>query len=177
MVGLAFVLVFWVLSFRDPLPALSEEEFRAAQARWRDQGPANYDVQVQVSGAQPAVYRVAVRRSEPVAAYRNGRPLPQRRTWETWSVPGMFGTLASDFRHVATMEAGRADASTPRLSLSGLFHPRYGYPQRYRRLMLGQGQAGSMAQRIGNGADRTGTMVPSEVTWEVTEFTIRAAKE
>lgn len=174
--GLVCVLVFWLLSLRNPLPPLSAEDFHAAQQRWRENGPAHYDIEVQVSGRQPAVFLVKVRHGEPIAAYRNGQQLPQRRTWETWTVPGMFGTLESDFRHVAMVEKGTSGPSTPRLALSGEFHPHYGYPQVYRRLTLGEGSEESMAHRIRDNASLI-TANSSEVAWRVTKFTLRAPED
>ncbi|MBW3600249.1 MAG: hypothetical protein KY475_23645 [Planctomycetes bacterium] len=171
--GLAGVLLFWLLSFRDPLPPLSAEDFRKAQERWQANAVDNYDIEVRVRGRQPATYRVEVRDGEPAAAFRNGRPLTQKRTWGTWSVPGMFGTLASDFRHVAEVESGRADETTPRLGLYGVFDPRYGFPRRYRRITWSQGREESMAHRVGQGRVGAGGDAEMEVSWEVTEFTIR----
>jgi hypothetical protein len=172
MFGLAGAFLVWVFSFRDPLPPQTARDFAEAQQRWREHGPRDYDIEVEVSGPQPAVYRVEVRGGEPVAAFRNGRPLTQKRTWSTWSVPGMFDTQAGDFRHVARIEAGTADETTPRLSLYGVFHPQYGYPQRYRRIMLGQGQEESMAHRVSQGRARgAGDSAAMEVSWDVREFT------
>jgi hypothetical protein len=170
MFGLAGALVIWAWSsWREPLPRLSPQDFDEAQRRWRENEPLDYDIEVEVSGPQPAVYRVEVRNGEPVSAFRNGRELTQRRTWATWSVPGMFGTLASDFRHAAQREAGLADENTPRVSLYGVFDPVYGYPRHYRRIMLGQGAEESMAHRIGQGAAAGGDSA-MVVSWKVRDF-------
>jgi hypothetical protein len=173
MFGLVCALLFWVFTFRDPLPPLTAEEFEDAQLRWRENGPQDYDIEVEVVGRQPAVYRVEVRGGEPAAAFRDGRPLTQRRTWSTWSAPGMFETLASDFGSIARFQAGTADEYTPRVSLYGVFHPEYGYPERYRRIMLGQGREESMAHRIAQGAASSADASAMEVAWTVREFTVR----
>ena len=172
--GLACVGLIWLFALRDPLPPLSAAEFEEAQRRWRENGPADYDLQVRVEGRQPATYRVEVRRGEPIAAFRNGRPLPQKRTWGTWSVPGMFSTMASDFRHVAAVERGRADHETPRLGLYGIFDSHYGVPRRYRRVTWSQGREESMAQRVGREPGlASGGNAEMEVSWEVIEFVIQ----
>jgi hypothetical protein len=171
--GLAVALLFWAYSHRDRLPQLSQQDFEDAQSRWRKNGPRDYDVEVEVSGRQPAIYRVEVRGGEPAAAFRNGQPLTQKRTWFTWSVPGMFGTLESDFNHVARVTTGDVDENTPRLRLFGIFHPKYGYPERYRRIMLGQGREESMAHRIGQSAAPTADTSAMETVWTVREFTVR----
>ncbi len=173
LVGLAAVMLFWVLSFRDPLPPLSVSSFETAQKRWREQGPASYDIEVEVSGRQPAKYRVEVRDGEAVSATRNGQPLTQRRTWTTWSVPGMFGTMESDFQHMKQVAEGVADEQTPRLALYGEFHPQYGYPQRYRRVGLGQTAQTSVAHQVGRSEGADSAVIESEVAWIVREFTPR----
>jgi hypothetical protein len=171
MFGLAAALLIWAWTQRNPLPPLSQEDFEESQRRWREQGLLDYDIEVEVSGPQPAVYRVEVREGEPAAAFRNGRKMTERRTWATWSVPGMFGTLASDFRHLARVKAGVDDENTPRVSLYGVFHPTYGFPQEYRRIMLGQGREESMAHRISQGSIAGGEGL-MEVSWVVCEFTV-----
>jgi hypothetical protein len=176
MFGLTCALLISAWLLRDSLPRLSQQDFDEAQRLWRENGPGDYDIEIEVSGRQPAVYRVEVRSGEAAAAFRNGQKLTHRRTWATWTVPGMFGTLASDFRHVALVEAGTADENTPRLSLYGVFHPSYGYPQQYRRIMLSQGREESMAHRIGQSPLPAGGDSAMEVSWKVREFTIRDAR-
>jgi hypothetical protein len=173
MFGLTGALLVWAWSLREPLPRLTQQDFDKAQQRWRENGPPDYDVEIAVSGPQSAVYRVEVRGGEPAAAFRNGQKLTNRRTWGTWSVPGMFGTLASDFRHLARTQAGTADENTPRVFLYGVLHPKYGYPEQYRRIMLGVGREESMAHRIGQGAV-AGDASSMEVSWTVREFTVRS---
>ena len=134
---------------RDPTPALTPGLFYAAHDRWKAIAPPDYDVEVRVTGSQPATYRVEVRDGEPQAAWRNGQPLTTRRTFGTWSVPGMFSTISRDIESVERHSNGKADRFTPRLTLRAEFEPRYHYPQRYRRIQ------------------QWSTV---EVVWEVTEF-------
>ena len=136
-------------SSRDPTPALTPALFYAAHDRWKAIAPPDYDVEVRVTGSQPATYRVEVRDGEPQAAWRNGQPLTTRRTFGTWSVPGMFSTISRDIEAVERHAAGKAERFTPRLTLRAEFDPQYHYPKRYRRIQ------------------QWSTV---EVAWEVTRF-------
>lgn len=155
LVGIAAGLVVALLMLRranyDPTPALSPELFYAAHEKWAAAAPANYDIEVRVSGSQPARYRVQVRSGEARGAWRNDQPLTTRRTFGTWSVPGMFGTIGRDIEAIEKHAAGKADRFTPRLTLRAQFDPHYGYPARYRRI------------------EQWSTV---EVAWEVTAFRV-----
>jgi hypothetical protein len=150
-IGVLVSLVVLRVVHRDPTPTLTPEIFRQARAQWREAEPASYDIEIRVTGAQPAVYRVEVRDGEPQAAWRNGNPLLARRTFGTWSVPGMFGTMSRDVEAVERHEQGKADPHAPRLTLRAEFDSEYGYPARYRRIQWGSSV---------------------EVAWEVTEFRV-----
>jgi hypothetical protein len=135
----------------DPTPALTSRAFDAAWEQWRRQGPADYEIHIRVSGAQPATYRVVVVDGEAKQAFRNGQPLQQRRIFETWSVPGMFSTIEADLtRQQGKSATGVAPA---RMTLRAEFDPEYGYPRKYRRIEWGQG---------------------IEVNWEVERFEKRS---
>jgi hypothetical protein len=137
LVGAVFSI--FILRWRnsDPAAPLAPADFSAARERWNAAAPPNYNIEVQVTGSQPAIYRVEVRDGVATAAFRNGLPLLQHRTFSTWSVPGMFGTMSRDVENVERYAAGHADASTPRLTLRAQFDPRYSFPQRYRRIQWG----------------------------------------
>ena len=140
LAGLAVTLAVLRWQWADPTPQLTRQSFDAAQQRWRAHGPADYDIEVHVTGPQPGRYRVSVRGGQSVAAYRNDRPLTQRRVFSTWSVPGMFGTISRDVENVERRRAGRADLLTGELTLRASFHPHYGYPQHYLRMESGSVQ-------------------------------------
>lgn len=137
LIGLAGILVIIAVRGRDPSPEFTRAEFEAARERWRSAGPTSYDLEVEVVGQQPAVYRVEVRQGEVVLATIDGRPLKQRRTFDTWTVPGMFDTMERDVENLELVAAGRAKQETPRLTLRATFDPVLGFPQRYRRIEWG----------------------------------------
>ena len=150
------VMLFYSWSGRSGVsPRLTPEQFRQAQAKWKLEEPRDYDIEIEVRGNQPATYFVEVRDGNARLALRNGRPLMQRRTFSTWSVPGMFATMSRDVDALERHATGRADASTPDLNLRAAFDPRYGYPARYRRLQY---------------------QSSVEVEWEVTRFEIVSGK-
>lgn len=142
-----FVILRW--KYADPMPEISPADFYAARDRWQQNGPANYDIEVRVTGSRPAVHRVEVRDGKATAAWINDVPHSQRRTYSTWSVPGMFGTIGRDIDHLERRAAGQADHTTPRLTLRAEFDADTGLPRRYRRIEWGS---------------------PVEVAWEVIRF-------
>jgi hypothetical protein len=149
--GILAMLVALRLVNRDPTPPLTPELFHAAHDRWKSAAPASYDIEVRVTGSQPAIYRVEVRDGLARAAWRNDQALTTRRTFDTWSVPGMFGTIGRDIESLERHAAGKADRFTPRLTLRAQFDPVYSFPARYRRL-----------QQRSN----------VDVAWQVTEFRV-----
>ncbi len=149
MAGLAISLAILRWRLADATPALTEESFRSARQQWADRAPADYDLEVVVRGPQPGKYRVQVRGGQSVAAFRNDRPLAQQRTFGTWSVPGMFGTISRDLAQIERRRSGQADRHTPDLTLRASFDPVLGYPRRYLRMEAGSTQ---------------------DVSWEVTRF-------
>ena len=134
----ALACVFLGLRMMAPpsLPELTPSRIQAAWDRWETHGPADYDIEVVVSGRQPATYRVQVRDTETVSATRDDYPLKGQRTIGTWSVPGMFNTIEIDLnqRH---KDSGATQRGAHRLILGCQFDAEYGYPTRYRRIEIG----------------------------------------
>ena len=140
--GLAAMLGITVIARQGRLRPLTPEAFETARQRWQTHGPEDYDVLATVSGRQPAIYRVEVRGGKIRSALRNGQPLRQRRTMGTWSVPGMFGTIAADLESQRRIADGTANATTPHVRLRADFDTQLGYPIRYHRMEL-RGQGGN----------------------------------
>jgi hypothetical protein len=121
---------------RDRLPQLDVAEFMVSKQKWRDADVQDYRVVVEVTGRQAATYSVEVRGGEVRTAARNGQPLRQKRTFATWSVPGMFNTIQSDVANLEKHREGTADRQTPQVLLRAQFDPVLGYPKRYHRTEL-----------------------------------------
>ena len=155
-IGLIAAVVAWrLLTGGVTMPALTRTEWDTAFRRWKKADVRDYDVEVVVTGLQAATYSVQVRDGQAVMAARNGHGLPQRRTWTTWTVEGMFETIARDLDSVERHAAGRADSTAPQLQLHGSFHTELGYPQQYLR-----------TEMVRFGANR-------EVTWRVTKMNLQ----
>jgi hypothetical protein len=149
--GLFAVAIAGIMMIRrGSLEPVTRSKFDAARQRWSEAELVNYNMEIVVSGRQPATYYVEVRDGETTTAHRNGQPL--KRTPSTWTVPGMFYTVSQDVQNLEKVAAGKADATTPHLTLRAHFHERFGYPERYLRL-----------ERVKQGAS-------PEVSWVVTKF-------
>ncbi len=131
ILGLILVLLLMRWLGADPTPQLSFDDYLRALQRWDDEAPANYDVAIDVRGSQPASYFVQVRNGEARAAFRNGKYLPHLRSHSTWSIDGMFATLAED---VARLEEAQRQRQSMPFLLRVKFDSQYGFPAHYRRL-------------------------------------------
>ncbi len=134
IIGLIATVIVWRgLSGESAIPPLTAADWQQAFRQWDSAGVRDYDVEVAVTGRQAATYSVQVRDGQVSSATRNGEPLPQRRTWTTWTVEGMFETIARDLESVERHATGRAESNTPQLQLRAAFHPELGFPQHYLR--------------------------------------------
>jgi hypothetical protein len=118
------------------LPKLSEATLRAAIERWQKNGPASYDLDIELRGARPGNVHVEVRNKEVTLETRDGRT-PGRWTWDTWSVPGLFDTLSQDLQIAEDPEQQIQAAPGTKWRLRCEFDPRFGYPAQYHRLVTG----------------------------------------
>lgn len=155
--GIVGLLTMVVLRNQQTLPKLTPDRFYEAKARWEENAPANYNIEVAVTGRQAAVYYAEVRDGEVFAATRDGEVLSRLRTVDTWTVPGMFGTIQSDVVSLEKHRSGTASQNTPQVLLRGYFDEQTGVPLRYHRTEL---------RKWGPNA---------EVMWEVRQFAILPA--
>ena len=142
------------LSATGGLVKLESEDLEEAARRWAAADIQNYSIQIEVAGRQPAIYDVLVRGGQVRTALRNGLPLKQRRTFVTWTVPGMFETIRRDVANVQRAATGDVDPQVAGLTLRGSFDPVLGYPVRYLRTQHGGGTDNPV------------------VSWEVTKFDV-----
>jgi hypothetical protein len=149
-IGLTLVggIVLLQLFVVERIPELTEARLELAEQLWNEQGPASYDMDLELRGAQPGNVHIEVRNRVVAATTRNGRT-PPAWTWDAWSVPGMFETLAQDLQ---TAEAPAREIQAPPGThwwLRCEFDPKFGVPRRYHRQVSGNGP---------------------EVFWQVTRF-------
>jgi len=150
--GTFALIVVFVAMRGAAMQPLTSDNLEQALEKWKENAVENYDIEIEVSGRQASRYHVEVRGGEPRRATRNGEPLTQRRTWWTWTAPGMFETLRADVRNMEKFAAG--EKGVPHLSVLVEFDSKYGFPQRYVRV--------ESVQMGGN----------PEVSWQVTEFKV-----
>ena len=134
------------------LPALTAESLQTAEQRWRTNGPANYNMDVEIEGNRPGIVQVEVRKQVVTKMVRDGQIPSQQRTWEVWSVPGMFETLEREIELAEDPEREMQVKSGTKLWLKSEFDPYYGYPNRFHRAVFGGGP---------------------EVYWHVTHFQMK----
>lgn len=135
------VTLFFLLRREAESP--TPEAVAAAHARWKREGPRDYDMVVVVEGAQGGEHRVLVRNGAVVEMTTSGLPVPQH-VWPYWSVDGMFEIVAE--------EARRACEQHRDAVLRVEFDATHGYPRRFLRHTVGE---------------RT------SIEWEVRKFTPR----
>jgi hypothetical protein len=154
--GLLFVILAIVgtvvvlqLLFVNRIPELTEADLDDAERLWARTGPASYDMDLVIRGAQPGSVHIEVRNFEVTKMTRDGRA-PQRRTWDVWSVPGQFETLERELELAEDPVHEMQATQGTQLQLRADFDPKYGFPRQYHRYVSGGGP---------------------EVYWSVTSFT------
>src|SRR5437879_4932998 len=71
--GVVLALQYFVV---EHVPDLTDAQLNAAKKRWQEHGPATYDIDLEVRGAEPGNFHVEVRNRVVMAASRDGRPTP-----------------------------------------------------------------------------------------------------
>ena len=135
------------------LPVLTPARLQAAEQRWHTNGPADYDMDVNIEGNRPGTVQVEVRKQVVTKMVRDGQTPSQQRTWDVWSVPGMFATLEREIELAEDPEREMQAERGTKLWLKAEFDPDYGYPARFHRAVFGGGP---------------------EVYWHVTRFQPKA---
>jgi hypothetical protein len=148
------VIVVIVISRRTATPPLTTESLEAARTLWRKNSASDYRMDVRVTGRQPSRYHVEVQEGKPVSVLRNDREIA-RRNWPYWTVPGLLDVIEHDVDCAADPTRGFGAKPGSTAVLRAEFDPRYGYPRRFERLILGEPQL--------------------DMTWEVTQFDEEAA--
>jgi hypothetical protein len=120
----------------DKTPILTEDRLEAAENLWQKKQLTDYDMDIELRGAQPGAVHVEVRGGNVVSETRNGRTPPEH-TWYVWSVPGLFETLDQELVLAEDPEKNMNAAPGTKLQLRCEFDPDYGFPRRYHRFSTG----------------------------------------
>jgi hypothetical protein len=147
-VSVAAVVVLALLRyFAGGLPQIHSDDLDRARERWDAADVADYRLTVVLSGRQSGELKVEVRGGRPVGMTRNGTAMKIERTWEPWTVPGMFETLETDFDNAANAEEKFGGGE---VVMRAEFDAKYGFPKHYLHQILGR---------------------HGDLEWKVTEFT------
>ncbi len=119
-----------------PPPLLTQQRLAEAWQRWRERGPDNYDVELDVQGEIGGKVVVQVREGEVTFLSRDGQTPSQKRTWVYWTIPNQLGVLETDLAHARDTGPPFGSETSPAV-LRAEFDSEYGYPSRYQRLSLG----------------------------------------
>ena len=135
--GLLILLIWLLVMARESMPPLTARSLELAMDRWEQEGPANYDLELVLQGREQGSIELKVRGREPTAMKRNGI-VPQRRTWDYWTIPEQFAMIERELTGDPRPLFGVDDRS--QVILHAEFDPQFGYPRRYRRQVLGADQ-------------------------------------
>jgi hypothetical protein len=133
IVALLLAVEFFVV---ERIPPMTQADVDRAKKLWLERGPTDYDMSIELRGAQPGKVEVSVRHRVVAAETRNGR-VPPEHTWDTWSVPGMFDTLEKDLDIAENPEQTIQAPPGAKWQLFCEFDPDLGIPRRYHRLASG----------------------------------------
>jgi hypothetical protein len=120
------------------LPPLTDDALAAAKKKWESVGPKSYNFDLDILGGEPGTAQVEVRDGVVVDCKRNGVAPEERRVWDVWTVPGQFETLERELQLAADPIHQMNAPPGTRLVLQCEFDPKYGYPQRYHRIVTGK---------------------------------------
>lgn len=146
--GALAALIATLALLRPRAAELNEDELARAKKIWRETAPADYDIDVRVTGRQPGDYHVEVRRGQPALASHNGIATPQR-VWDVWTVDGMFDTIHQEIEQSQHADGPFGSPPGSQVIQRATFDERFGYPRRYQRIVMG---------------------TELEIAWEVVEF-------
>jgi hypothetical protein len=106
---------------------LTLDKVLAAEQRWREHGPADYNLKYTFdkTGGKDE-YRVEVRGGKVVSVVRNGQPL-EERLYRHSSMPALLG-FAEEYM---LQDDEAADQGKSRPYAFGDFHPEFGYLRRF----------------------------------------------
>jgi hypothetical protein len=124
--GTAAAVISVITSLRQQL---TPEQLHAAEERWREHGPRNYDMDYTFKrGDATDTFQVQVRAGKVVALTQNARPL-EERLYHYYDMPGLFG-LIEDF-----LDQDRQPGRQP-VFATATFDPMDGHLQRYVRSVM-----------------------------------------
>mgnify|MGYP007059460768 FL=1 len=135
-VGVVVAAVALVLLLRKGGETLTTEVLAAARERWAAEGPKDYDLRIEITGAQEGSHRVEVRRGVVVNMTTGGAAVPPR-VWPSWSVEGLFRFLETELENAERPARPHGVDSPDQVLLRAEFDGDLGYPRRFVRHVQG----------------------------------------
>ena len=149
--GIAAVAVLGLIwlwqAARGDVPLLTENQLAAAETLWKEQGPSNYALIIDVGGQRAGEIQLRVEDGRVVEFSRDGFTPTQPRTWQIWSVEGQFEMIR---RELEIADDPVREANAPpgtRHILRGKFDASLGWVRQFRRATLGSGTGISWSVR------------------------------
>jgi hypothetical protein len=135
--GVAGCIITIVIVNANPGEPLTLERLQAAQERWKQRRAADYDLRVEVRGAQKGDHEIQVRGGKVVRMTTGGFDVPQN-AWTYWSVDGMLQFLQMELQNAERPELGFGVKDRKDVVMFARFDPDYGYPREYLRHVMGR---------------------------------------
>jgi hypothetical protein len=135
--GLIATIVVLVVTSRGQPPRMISTDFEAARERWKQHGPANYQMDIRQSLGLTGEIHVEVRQGQVTAMTVNGEPA-EPRLWDNWSVPGLFEIIRIDLDRNDAVATGPTQPVP--VFQQAEFDADNGLPRVYRRTELAGGQ-------------------------------------
>ena len=147
----AAATLFFIYTQRGQGDILTEERLAEARARWQENGPADYDMSVNVRGVQKNDYEIEVRGGKVTKMTAGGAPAA-RNAYAYWNVEGMLDFLRDELSNTRRVAAAYGVADEAEVVVRVEFDTGRGYPSRFLRHVMG---------------------TRNSIEWEITSFNAR----
>ncbi len=135
--ALSFAALTALVARRDGLRELRADDLGRAQQLWERSLLRSYSAQVEVRAdrLEAGHFEIDVRDGEVTRAVQNG--IPASGSGAAYTIDGLFAILRREIELAAEPDKGFGAPAGYRAYLRVRFHPRWGYPERYRRSVGG----------------------------------------
>ena len=130
----AVLAVPWL--FGGGLDPVTQARLESARARWEHSGVTDYELVVEIFGAESGQYDITVRGGRLEQINRNGEPANPAQG-EYWTVDGLFRTIEAELHFKDQRTTAQPVPAGSRIFLLGKFDVRLGYPRKFVRQITG----------------------------------------
>ena len=133
------LLVALLVMRSNSAPELQAQDLAVARERWREHGPADYEIILQMGGALTDRRRIVVRDHQVVEMTINDQTASES-AWVFWSVDGLFTFLEQEIHNKENPIPGLGVSDPRQIVLRARFDEELGYPIYFLRHLLGRQQ-------------------------------------